>query len=652
MRRILGYFSEFSIFGIVGLILIVGPLNFGSRAHDAQGWLHLAAIALLPFWMIRLVCLAEPFVIWTRITLPLVLFTGYVLVSYLFSDVKWLARQEFLMVSTYAILFLAVVNNLQRRWQLQALFWLIAVVAAAEAIDGIVRHYHGSSSTVCRFFFFDCVQRQGAQNVTRAGGTFYTPDHYAAFLEIGLALIAAHLVILKRAWTRKVFLIYLAGCLLFAIAFSRSRGGWITLLCLIPFLVLLVVRGRFLNSRSALVGVILLAAAVFLLYRQHGLVSERLRDLFAHGEPTRFKLYTSALQMAKEHPVFGVGPQLFQVHFPRYHYLAEEPEFVHSEVLQVLADQGVVGVALLGWLVFALFHSGFQMTRAKEAAAAANASKDVSQRLSLAIGGMAVAFAIMVHSLFDFVLHVMGVGVALTVAVALMFCAAALRRKRSETELDAFGFEETCRMIVLSPRQQQGLLVAIGIIFLGLFPLALNNLLAMRWSEQAEALAYAAEWDDPEAAEALYQRAIRADSRNYRTAVALGNFYFGRGGNDPEANKEIFDKAMHWYGHAIRSHPYYAPALQLRAQIYTRLYEVEKAHADCERLLQVSPHNPAVRVVRGEVCLMEADYECARENFELARQLADVYNQQTAKIAEEYLELIKDAPRPEDPQYE
>jgi tetratricopeptide (TPR) repeat protein len=652
VRKFFGYFSEFSIFAVVGLILIIGPLNFGSREPEAQALIHMAALATLPLWMIRLVCLAEPVFVWTRVTLPALAFVGYVLLWFGFSEVKWLARQDFLMVLSYLVLFLVVLNCLQRRWQLQALFWIIVAVAGAEAADAIIRHYRGSMNVVCRFFFFDCLSRQGFQNLVRAGGTFFTPDHFSAYLEIGLVLIAAHIVVLKRSWTRKVFLVYVGGCVLYAIALSQSRGGWITVLCVIPFLVVMVVRGRFLNFRSALVGVLVLGGVVYLLYAKHGLVSERLRDLVTQGEPTRLKLYSAALQIGKDHPVLGSGPRMFNCHLPRHFGLAENPEFVHSEFLQLWSDYGFVGVALVGWLLFALYRSAYQMCTPRTEEAVSNVSKDVSLRLALALGGVTAAFAVTVHAAFDFVVHVMGIATTLVVALALGYAASALRRKRSETELDAFGFEQACRYVPLSPRTQHLTLAALGLTFLVFFPLSMRTYLAIRYEQRAEALMYAAagDWNDPEAALTLLQKAVRMDRRSYRVAIALGNYYAAQAGNDPDANRDQFDQALHWYSEAIRVHPYFSQAYTSRIPLYLAAGEAAKARVDCERLTKIWPFNAEYRLRYGEVCIVQADYDCARRELEVARKLAEeAPASHVAEIAKNYLDLLQAVPRPEDP---
>ena len=647
MRKILGYFSEFSIFALVGLVLIMGPLNFGSRLPLSQGWLHLAVALTLPLWMMRLVCLAEPFFVWARITIPLLAVLLYVIARYLFSDVEWLSRQELLMVSTYVVLFLVILNNLQRRWQLQALFWIIALLAGAEAADGIIRHYRGGIDVACRFFFFDCVSREGFQNANRAGGTFFTPDHYAAYLEMAFVLTAAALVILKRSWVRRILLLYFGVWILVGIALSRSRGGWISLLCTVAFLVFLVMRGRFLDFRSALVGVLVLGGVVYFLYTRYGFVAGRFEDLFTQGEESRLRFYQAALLMGKDHPLFGVGPRLYEVHFGQYAVNPTNPELVHSEFLQAFADYGFVGVGLMGWLTFAFFRSGLAMSAPKKTESTPHVSIEVSQRLAFAIGGTAAVFAITVHSAFDFVLHVMGIGVTFAAIAALLFAAAALRRKRNETDWEAFAFDQTSRLIPLGSRKQWIVLACLTITFLMFFPLGLRNHLSLRSLEEGDKQIAKRIDPDPEEAIRYYESAIRLDPGNYAAAYTLASAYYQKSGGDWETQRQWFDKAVYWYEQAVRSNRYLDYALHDLAQRHLEMNQLDRARNDYEQLCRIRPLDPSYHATHAQICMMLADYDCARRQLELAMKCADP----TApdNDSKRYLELLQKVPRSEDP---
>jgi O-antigen ligase len=630
-------------------MLIVGPLNFGSGPPTAKAWLEVMASLMLFFWMIRLSCLAEPVVVWTRISLPVLCLFGYVFARYAACDVKWVARQEMLLFMTYTVVFLTVVNNLQRRWQLQALLWIIVLVAAAEATDGILRYYRGGLGQVCRFFFFECHAREGFQNQTRAGGTFFTPDHFSALLELAFALVVGHVIVLKRVWSQRVILGYLGALILIGLSLSKSRGGWISIGCAVAFLVFLILRGRFMDFRSALVAIIVLSGIVYYLWTRHGLVAERIQDLIQQGEPSRQKDYLAALQMTKDHFLFGVGPQMFGWHYWQYQFSESAPEFAHSELLQTLADLGLVGLVLLGWLLVSFYASAFQMAAPKDRSSPPYFSAEVSRRLAFAIGGTAAVFALTVHALFDFVLHLMGIGVTFVTIAALMYAAASLRPKRSETDLALFGFDRGYKILPLSPRQHQIALSLLAIAFLGFMFLSVNNLVSLLKFEDAERQAYSVKEPDTDKAIEYAESSLRFDPRNYKAASLLADLYSEKSGVDLLHLRVYSAKALRMYVATTEANPYFSEGLIKLANIYIESDEVEKARKLCQKLVAVSPLSSASHLLYGRVCLIVADYPCAKQQLEIASQLGDPKEDPSAEEAIRYLGLIKNLPNPPQP---
>jgi O-antigen ligase len=80
----------------------------------------------------------------------------------------------------------------------------------------------------------------------------------------------------------------------------------------------------------------------------------------------------------------------------------ERVEQAHNDYLQVLADAGIVGLVIGAFFVFWLFRAGLQ-----------NIKTQNNYRRGVAVGALAGCFAILVHSIFDFVLH--------TTAISMMF---------------------------------------------------------------------------------------------------------------------------------------------------------------------------------------------------------------------------------------
>jgi O-antigen ligase len=76
---------------------------------------------------------------------------------------------------------------------------------------------------------------------------------------------------------------------------------------------------------------------------------------FSTAGTNRYDVWKVAWEVAKEHPVAGVGADAFQPEYLRLGTSTEEPRFAHSLELGVLAQTGVVGAALLFGALACLF---------------------------------------------------------------------------------------------------------------------------------------------------------------------------------------------------------------------------------------------------------------------------------------------------------
>ena len=110
----------------------------------------------------------------------------------------------------------------------------------------------------------------------------------------------------------------------------------------------------------------------------------------------RTKFWQGTKEIIRAHPLLGAGLGAFGVAYTRHDLSsgAARLDQAHNDYLQLFADAGIVG-GLLG-LVFvaALFRMAF----------ARMASRDAFRR-GVALGALSGCFAALVHSLFDFSLH-------------------------------------------------------------------------------------------------------------------------------------------------------------------------------------------------------------------------------------------------------
>ena len=125
----------------------------------------------------------------------------------------------------------------------------------------------------------------------------------------------------------------------------------------------------------------------------------------------RSNIWSVTLEVIKANLPFGAGLGAFGVAYTPHDTMSglERAEQAHNDYLQVLADAGLVGLIIGAFFLVRLFMLG------KEALAIRN-----NYRQGIAFGALAGIFAILVHSIFDFVLHTTAVSVLFVTLIALL----------------------------------------------------------------------------------------------------------------------------------------------------------------------------------------------------------------------------------------
>jgi O-antigen ligase len=164
----------------------------------------------------------------------------------------------------------------------------------------------------------------------RALGFLNDPNDFAQAMVAIIPLL--FLAWRPSAWTRNLFVVLIpASVFVWGILLTRSRGGLLALVLLLPMARLLRMRPR---ARHVTMTALAVAAVPFfiLLFRY------ALSDESAMG---RIEAWSAGLQMLKASPVWGVGSGFFMDHHLRV---------AHSSLVQCFAETGLVGYFL--WLAF------------------------------------------------------------------------------------------------------------------------------------------------------------------------------------------------------------------------------------------------------------------------------------------------------------
>ncbi|MGI8431990.1 MAG: O-antigen ligase family protein [Chthoniobacterales bacterium] len=335
-------------------------------------------------------------------------FFGYVLARAWFSPVPAIARVDIFSVLGGLIVYFFTACIFTAAPRRIYLFLFLLLVALGQVIIGAIQFRSGDNFMLIPFL-------QRFDYGRRASGFYVCPNHFAGLLEV-LGIFALSLVFWGRwpVWA-KLLLGYAAGVCYVGLALTGSRGGYLSatasLLVLAGFtLAVLRQAGRAIFWRTALAGAVvalLMAGALFVGFNNSRLLSSRAQNI-VDTQNMRLELWRGALAQWKTAPLLGTGSGTYLYYGRRFRTPAVQldPVEVHNDYLHLLAEYGVVGGA--AFLLFLGAHlrsgwRGFQRLGPRRVAASLLLP---SNSLALNLGAFGALGAYLVHSGFDFNLHI------------------------------------------------------------------------------------------------------------------------------------------------------------------------------------------------------------------------------------------------------
>lgn len=240
-------------------------------------------------------------------------------------------------------------------------------------------------------------------------GSYVNRHNYAAFIEMCIAVPLGSL--LSGSIDRDKKLIYVTAITLMSVSLllSGSRGGLVAMVAAVVFLLIITNKAvgakRFalrIGLACVLVGVIV--AGAFYIGGDSSLT--RIAETATSKDVTtdRTHIWGITLKIIGANFPFGAGIGAYAQAYTPFDDRSglERVEQAHNDYLQVLADAGIVGAAIAGFFFYVLIGT---IRR--------NIASGNTFRRGVAMGATAGIFAILVHSIFDFVLH--------TTSITLLF---------------------------------------------------------------------------------------------------------------------------------------------------------------------------------------------------------------------------------------
>lgn len=262
-------------------------------------------------------------------------------------------------------------------------------------------------------------------------GSFVNRHNFASFIEMTVALPMG--LIFTGSIKKDKRLLYITAIALMgtALLLSRSRGGLVAFVAEIFLLVILTWRSGTTKQfalKIALAGLLVLGIIGGAVFVGGESSLTRFAETATSKDITtdRSHIWRVTVSAIAHNMPFGAGLSGFGVAYTPYDEYngLERVEQAHNDYLQVLSDAGIVGLLIGIFFVFWLGKTGLRSIRTRN-----------TYRRGVAIGALAGCFAILVHSIFDFVLHITAISVLFLTLVALV---SASGNKYDDDEHDEF----------------------------------------------------------------------------------------------------------------------------------------------------------------------------------------------------------------------
>ncbi|MCX6922536.1 MAG: O-antigen ligase family protein [Verrucomicrobia bacterium] len=615
-RETLDRGCEWGILVLVLAILVLGPLGTGAVRPLEFAIIQGLTLGVMVLWGARLWLDPRPQLFWPPICWAVAAFTLYAIGRYLTADIEYVARQELIHILVYAFLFLAILNNLYRQESTQIISCALVFLAMAisfYAIYQFLTHSH-------RVWNFYVRADYGAS------GTYISRNHLGGFLEMVLPLGLAFTLTSRLKPVVKVFLGYASLVILVGIAVTVSRGTYASAgVALLLFFGVLMFRRTYRLPSIAMLVVILGAGAYFL--PRSLPVQARFKQMVEGAErvenDVRFMLWRAALQVWQKNVWWGVGPGHYDYRFRevRPAEVQLRPGWAHNDYLNVLAEWGITGTALVtsAWVLLGL---GVLKTWSTVCRAPRDLGEDRGKnKFALVLGTSVGLAAILVHSVVDFNMHIPANAIIAITLMALLSGGLRFATERYWFRVRTWG------KVVAS------VFLLMGAIYLGYH--GWRHATEYVWLKRAgRATSFS-----PAQVE-LLKKAFAIEPMNAETACDIGEALRQQSSDGGSNYRQLAEQAMEWFDRSIKLNPWGAYSWLSPCVGYgwclDWLERFDKAEPYFQRADELDPNSYFVAAHIGQHYVESGNLAAAKPWFERSLRL----QWQDNDIARKYLEIV------------
>lgn len=325
------------------------------------------------------------------------------------SPVAAWAREDAVLLAAAWVVYLLVATLWSHPRRRVLLLVLLLAVALGNLVVGFI-HFSG------RWDFHVVPEFARTTGAGRIGGFFPNPNHLGAFFSMALFLSAGWVCHGRAAVGWKLLCAFLVVAFATGCALTLSRGalaglavGVVVFALLELVLIWRTRRQLFSLLLSGGLLAVLTGGVVLWKVNEEQLRTRELRSPVSAD--IRAGVWQSALAQHAESPWLGAGARMFyqgsiRLRSPELPVTAADPLFAHGEYLQLLADYGWLGLALLLPVLLAHGWSALAFLRWFARHKYAQTGQLSGVTLALTLGAVAALAATAAHAVVEFHFHV------------------------------------------------------------------------------------------------------------------------------------------------------------------------------------------------------------------------------------------------------
>jgi O-antigen ligase len=393
------------------VLLMAAPLAFGAVLAWGWGAMTVAAICLLLLWAAGCARAGAVKLIWSPLYVPFVAFFLFAAAQIQFALTldRVGTRESLIKLTAYLIIFFLAQHLFadapQRVWRKTA--GAVALYAFAMAVFAIIQLFASPG------LLYGIIK-------PRWGGVVYGPyvyhNAYAGLMEVLIPVAVVFALSLRPRHPGKPVLLFAIFVCLVSVFLSGSRGGLIALAVEFALLAGAIFLGEPGTRKRALVaGLVLTAiAGAAFSWLDPGEIWKRW-EAMAHTPEIalgdRDKVTRDTLRMSRDHLAHGVGLGAFEMAYPKYQTVNTDLvfDYAHNDYAQLFAETGILGWILAPVAIAMFMVLSFRRLR----------SRLEHQTGWLQLGAAVAVCGLLVHSLFDFNLHIPANAAWFTLCAAL-----------------------------------------------------------------------------------------------------------------------------------------------------------------------------------------------------------------------------------------